>query len=132
MRKRKVSELVLCGAAKQGISGLGDNPVQLYSAKGGYYMRVTLPTHEPDILEAKFKIEADEKVIVYGLINCGEIPGPSTRPVKLHVSNRRQRRLTPFAPFIISFKLPAPVEKRISCCRLNPDGTFEIIIANLQ
>ncbi|KAL3830548.1 hypothetical protein ACJIZ3_019350 [Penstemon smallii] len=90
-----------------------------------YSFEVVLPCSLWDIGNLMCDINYDGKVQVHGTTKGGEISGRSS-PI---VFNRRLRRISPPAPFCISFSLPGPVEPYFNRKSFTADGSS---ISSLQ
>ncbi|KAL3830546.1 hypothetical protein ACJIZ3_019348 [Penstemon smallii] len=116
-------EVVLTGAAEEGRLRLVD-PVTVECYEFGYDFEVVLPCSLWDIDNLKCDINSDGKVHVYGTTKGGEISGRSSQIV----FNRRLRRISPPAPFCISFSLPGTVEPYFNRSNFTEDGNFQVIL----
>ncbi|XP_022155877.1 increased DNA methylation 3 [Momordica charantia] len=115
--------VILTGTAKEGSSGPPIGLVDIGVSEGAYLFRVALPGVRKDQSKVKCEIKCDGKVQIEGVMTSPSVLKESSAMYQMKV-----QQLCPPGPFTVSFKLPGPVDPRLSSPTFRPDGILEVVV----
>ncbi|XP_023002579.1 increased DNA methylation 3-like [Cucurbita maxima] len=115
--------VILTGTAKEGSSGPPIGLVDIGVSEGAYLFRVALPGVRKDRSKVKFEIKSDGRVHIEGVMT-----GPGLLKDSSAMYQMKVQQLCPPGSFTVSFKLPGPVDPRLSSPSFRPDGILEVVV----
>ncbi|XP_022999775.1 increased DNA methylation 3-like [Cucurbita maxima] len=115
--------VILTGTANEGSSGPPIGLVDIGVSEGAYLFRVAMPGVRKDPSKVKFEIKRDGKVQIEGVM-----AGPGLLKESSAMYEMKVQQLCPPGPLTISFKLPGPVDPRLSSPSFRADGILEVVV----
>ncbi|KAG6599085.1 Increased DNA methylation 3, partial [Cucurbita argyrosperma subsp. argyrosperma] len=115
--------VILTGTANEGSSGPPIGLVDIGVSEGAYLFRVAMPGVRKDPSKVKFEIKRDGKVRIEGVM-----AGPGLLKDSSAMYEMKVQQLCPPGPLTVSFKLPGPVDPRLSSPSFRADGILEVVV----
>lgn len=114
--------VTLGGTATEGSSGPPLGLVDLGTSDGAYLLRVALPGVRHNKCKLKLNVQGNGRVDIEGLVADSEFLKASAKKYQMKV-----QELAPPGSFGVSFKLPGPIDARLTAPNFMSNGILEVV-----
>lgn len=119
--------VILTGTAKKGKAGPPLGLVDIGISESAYLFRVSLPGIRHNQCDLTCNVHVDGRVQIKGVVTGSDVLRTSSTAFEMKVE-----QLSPPGAFSICFRLPGPVDTRLSSQNFRPDGILEVVVMKFR